>query len=471
MPYPQRVRERAARPRAQSSSASLKLLVAYTIFVIYGTTIPFRFDFDSATLQRGIQAFRADPFQLVASYGLSLPDIASNLLFFVPFGVMFSFVLMATRNHRWKSVLVKTGIGACLLSSFVEFLQLFESSRTTSLLDVAVNGGGAIVGAVLGLALMSRYPQGVLSYGRERMRDDPAKMVMVFYATMLVVWKLAPFDVTLDLSTLYQALKAIDLSVPTSLSALAEVTADGILFAAFGFLWLQSRASAGRPGSLTASVLYTFLLAAGIELLQLFFLSHTTKLADVLAGLVGGIYGAFVFKLVRESSPVRLINLAAVHWLLYVVLVTLHPFNFEIGTMQVSQSLSQFTLMPYVEYYHKTGPAAVADLIEGILQYALLALLMFERRYRFRQPVDRAALVALAIAAAGFSLLLEMVQLTLPGRYSGVTDGLNAILGVMVGYWLWGQLSWYRQSSLSAPRTEADGRGSGRRRLRQIRDH
>jgi VanZ family protein len=122
--------------------------------------------------------------------------------------------------------------------------------------------------------------------------------------------------------------------------------------------------------------------------------------------------------------------------------------------------------MPYVEYYRRTGPAAVADLIDGILIYALLGLLMFERRYRLGQPVNRWALVAFAIAAAGFSLLLEAVQLSLPSRSSGLTDVVNAMVGVWVGYRLWGLLSGYRESRLVPASIEVSNR-SGLR----VHDH
>ena len=474
MPYPQRPPRRTARPRSKGfASLSRKLFLAYTVFVIYGTTIPFRFRFSAPALQRGLEDFLADPLQLNTASGLSIPDITSNFLFFVPFGFLLSLALPTAREHVRGRVLLKVFVAACLLSTLVEFLQLFERSRTTSLLDVAVNGSGAILGAALGLAVTSRFSQGALSRAEETLRYYPTRAVLLLYAMILVVWGLSPFDVTLDVSTLGQSLKGVDFSFSTSIPLLAELAAHAILLAAFAFLWLESRESTVGWGSLTLAISYTALLAISIELLQVFFVSHTTKLSDALAGLAGGIYGATVFTIVRSRNQmapaarsVKLLNLAALHWLFYVLLVALAPFDFSFGMTSLGDSLEQFTLMPYVEYYRRTGPAAVADLIDGILTYALLGLLMFERRYRLRQPVNRWALVAFAIAATGFSLLLETVQLSLPSRSSGLTDVVNAMVGVWVGYRLWRLLSQYRQSGLVPISIEVSSR-SGLR----VRDH
>ena len=472
MPYPQRPPRRTARPRSKGfASLSRKLFLAYTVFVIYGTTIPFRFRFNARTLQRGLEGFLADPLQLNTASGLSIPDITSNFLFFVPFGFLLSLALPTAREHVRSRVLLNVLVAACLLSTLVEFLQLFERSRTTSLLDVVVNGSGAILGAGLGLAVTSRFSQGALSRAEETLRFYPTRAVLLLYAMILVVWGLSPFDVTLDVSTLGQSLKGVDFSFSTSIPLLAEFAAHAILLAAFAFLWLKNRESLVGWGSPISAISYTALLAIGIELLQLFFVSQTTRLSDALAGLAGGIYGAMVFTIVRSRSnlgpnlrSVRLLNLAALHWLLYVLLVALAPFDFTFGTTSLGDGLEQFTLMPYVEYYRGTGPVAVADLIDGILIYALLGLLTFERRYRLGQPVNRWA--SLAIAAAGFSLLLETVQLALPSRYSGPTDVVNAVVGVWVGYRLWGLLSQYRQSGLVPASTEVSSR-SGLR----VRDH
>jgi len=194
------------------------ILFAYSLFIVYGTTIPFRFDFRMDLLREGLATLLADPFQLNRPEGFSLPDIVSNLLFFAPFGFILSLILIERGRSRF-AVLVTTAISASLLSSGVEFLQLFESSRTTSLLDVAVNTSGALLGAILGLTVVSTYRLGLKDLAQRYLQDDPRRILFAFYALLLLVWKLTPFDVSLDVSTLKQAVRAIDLSLPASMTA------------------------------------------------------------------------------------------------------------------------------------------------------------------------------------------------------------------------------------------------------------
>lgn len=428
--------------KPRSLTLSRTILFAYSLFIVYGTTIPFRFDFRMDLLREGLATLLADPFQLNRPEGFSLPDIVSNLLFFAPFGIILSWILLERARSSWFSVLVATAAFASLLSSGVEFLQLFESSRTTSLLDVAVNTSGAVLGAILGLALVSTYRLGLRDFVQSHLQDDPRRILFGFYAALLLVWKLTPFDVSLDVSTLKHAVRSIDLSLPSSMTAFAEVAPDAILFAAFAFLWLGTRWGNANLRHLSAAVVWTALFATGIELTQLLVVSHTTKWVDVVAGVAGGVYGAALFAVAGGSRTIqargtRLMDLGLAHWLVCMLLVGLYPFDFRFP----APAPLQFAWLPYVEYYQRTGPAAIADLVDGLFRFGLLTMLVLERRYRRGRQMNVWTVAALSLIAIGFTLLVEGAQLFLPSRYSGVTDCVNALAGVLVGSWSWQRLS------------------------------
>lgn len=448
----------------------LKLLIAYTVFIVYGTTIPFAFVPRLDYLQKKLAMVVNDTPHLPLQHDLSLPDIVSNILLFMPLGLIIIYCFKNTRNLVQRSLIVIAAtLAGILLSSFVEFLQLLAPSRTPSLLDVIANGSGALGGAILSLIFRARFEEQTLQFARRRFQASPERMLFAAYAALFVIWQLAPFDVTIDVSSLKHAVKSIALTLPAAPNQLGDFAAESILFAGFSFLWLSAHTASGRFGSIVSAIFLTTLAAIGIEFSQLYIASHTTKLADMLAGLLGGIYGATAFKLVmiqtekndarmrRQRRKIAMCNLGIWHWLFYLLLNEWYPFRFDFDSISLAQRLNYLSWLPYVEYYAKTGVLAVLDLGQGILQYALFAGLILERRRQKQLLTDRGELIPLIVMALGLSLLLELTQLFLPERSAGITDGINSVLGVWVGYWLWQK--WREQfpesRSFSSPPTHA----------------
>lgn len=79
-------------------------------------------------------------------------DIVMNVLMFVPFGFVYQLTRPARSPVRWPQALL---MGAAL-SGAIEFAQLFEASRFSSLIDVATNAAGAGLGAWLFTAIVWR---------------------------------------------------------------------------------------------------------------------------------------------------------------------------------------------------------------------------------------------------------------------------------------------------------------------------
>lgn len=121
------------------------LLVLYIGFIIYTTL-----------LCREPKDYREYNFQLFWSYQRFFDDVRPqgqkillNILFFIPFGVLFPFCV----DGSWKRKLAITVITACLLSGTVEFLQLLYRLGFAEFDDVFDNTMGAAIGAVVVLIL------------------------------------------------------------------------------------------------------------------------------------------------------------------------------------------------------------------------------------------------------------------------------------------------------------------------------
>jgi len=91
-------------------------------------------------------------------------ELASNVVMFVPFGLLGVLLLPPVRRRwgRWTTALAVTGAGVAL-SAAIEAAQLAIAGRVSTVQDVLLNGGGALVGAgiaLLGAAGWHRRRQG-----------------------------------------------------------------------------------------------------------------------------------------------------------------------------------------------------------------------------------------------------------------------------------------------------------------------
>ncbi len=121
-----------------------RILLLVTALILYGSLYPWQFH---------AKALRAGPVWMLLHawprpfHRTDAVDAAINVPLYVPFGI-FCFLAM---SDAWPRI-VRAALaifGAVLLSTCVEFAQLFDSGRVTSLYDILCNTAGAIIGTVL----------------------------------------------------------------------------------------------------------------------------------------------------------------------------------------------------------------------------------------------------------------------------------------------------------------------------------
>ncbi len=429
-----------------------QLCFTYALFILYATTIPFAFHFSAEYLQAKLAAFGSNPFQLKTAQGFGTTDIVSNVLLFAPLGFLFvSARLTANMLLRRRHVILQAGFAGLALSVLVESLQLFLETRTTSAIDLIANAAGVTIGAGVALRYQRYFQPHVLKFAQQQLARSPQLTLFYAYAALLFLSQLAPFAISLDVSTLKKAVKSIDFYLPQTAAHLGELSARSILFAAFGFLWLRTRERNREPKTIFLSVLLTLGAATVIECAQLFIVSHTATLRNLLAGLEGGLYGA-VLHLLAQMRAARVakarrvtrshnlaLNLALGHWLSYYLLMELQPYAFNFSSASLSRKMLAFHWLPFIEYYNRTEPLSLFDLSKGLAYFALLTLLLLYRLQPRQINVSLYDMLIIAGIAVGLSGLVEIAQLGLPARASGVTDGVNSVLGVAAGWWLWQQ--------------------------------
>ena len=126
----------------------LRLLLIVIAFIVYGSLYPFDFHFDRTAASPLLILLHAWPARIDR---FAWRDAGVNVLLYFPLGL--TAVLVLTRRlPRAVAALAAMMLGMGLSAS-IEMLQIFDSSRTCSLLDVACNFVGTVGGIGVGADL------------------------------------------------------------------------------------------------------------------------------------------------------------------------------------------------------------------------------------------------------------------------------------------------------------------------------
>jgi VanZ family protein len=125
------------------------LVIAYAVMLIVGLGMPLR-------ESRGMAADRHAPhplsLEIPPSWRGKARDLSLNVLLFIPLGALGRRSLHHAGLARLPALLATIG-GSMALSLTMETVQHFIPGRYPSLLDVVMNGGGAMMGVAADMAL------------------------------------------------------------------------------------------------------------------------------------------------------------------------------------------------------------------------------------------------------------------------------------------------------------------------------
>ena len=402
------------------------LWIFCTLFIVYGTTIPFQFTSDRAFVLDKLSHVTINPFiSPDTGHRVSLPDTVQNMLLFLPFGV---FGVLAIR-HRVRSaatrIAILTGLAA-LLGASVETLQLFTLDRTTSVSDAVADTIGAFGGALAAHAVVHATRR-----ARHRLRalgltDVPSFYPMMIASIVLVIAAWEPFDFTLDVGDLVGKWRAFGLD-PWQFTVVSDEGVEFVRYLLFAFVAASWLRELGVRGSTMLGALTGVVAAVALESSQWIIASRMPGLEDALVHAAGAVAGAALFQWApRGRSPAFWCALLAAATWLGAALQMLSPFT-------VAAVHHPFVWLPFYNYYERTSFETISHVIELMLMYLpmgfFLALIVRRRR----------ALWFLAPAAAFvIAWPLEYAQGWIVGRYPDVTDIAMAILGALLGAWIGG---------------------------------
>ena len=418
---------------SQKKSAQY-LLVAYCLFIVYGCFIPFHFNLDPNFVRWRWEVFLLEPIHGRIPRA-SLSDVVSNILLFVPFGILCIWVRMANgaRQRALLPVLLTAGYGL-VFGVAIESGQTLSPWRSPSPLDVMCNATGALIGAISGRVLFRAFERSVKTGFVHVLRQQPSLLVLGYLFLGVLVDSFYPFDVTLDLSAIWQNVKQSQL-IPFN-GGLHRYWFDlfiekGAIFAAIAYLVSINiryrREATGTP----LTWLLCSALAFTIETSKLFFAGRAFYSENVIIASCGALAG--VLLLPRLSVPAWVKQGRQAIWFIFVlgflVYFQLSPFEW-ISLNELTVQFSRIEWLPFKAYYSAEPLAALFDLQQKIyflipLGFVVMSLGSIQHA---TVPRRRALLVCIFIAAG-----LESLQILVRSRIPSTTDVIIFSASAWVG--------------------------------------
>ena len=394
-------------PHGQSPGASrftIALLLGYTFLIVYGTLFPLD----------NWQSPAISPFTLMLRhelYSTSRPDILTNILVYLPLGLLI--IRVFPHRHCPVCKLLIATLASALLSLSLEYLQAYLPGRVPSIIDVMLNTIGGFTGALLALLLwQDTYISGRLRRLRNTyIQAGPLANLGLAVLGLWALSQLSPLVPSLDMGTLRDGLKPLFLSLkhPASLewSRVAEyalaITALGILSGCLQRIRYRSK-------------LRFAIFAMTVLLLKVPVVSRQLSL-EALLGLFIGL--ALVMLVASFSQRTRL-WVATFALLGSVVSAGLYvPADATLS----ATAYSGFNWVPFRSHLDNEITGMI-DILGGLWPFLALSFIALF------SGVTRRLTVAISGAVLIFLLMfaLEWHQQSIPGRSADITDALLAVL-------------------------------------------
>jgi VanZ family protein len=401
------------------------LLVVYVVFVAYGSFFPFNFTYDPHALPRLLDSPLPRLHDASGRRLVSLPDLVSNVLLGVPVGILMIWSgLAGTRFFTRLAAVI--GLDTALASA-VEIAQIYLPGRTASHIDVIAQVIGSIGAAVVTHALLAGSERPAGPRLAAALHRRPALAGLLVVVAVLAADALYPFAVTLDVSTVWENLKAGTWRPLGSLGRAfwPDLVVEKV-FAYAAAAVLARAALRGVPVRAAGllSWIGTTLLAIGLEGGKLMIVGRAPNVDNILLAAAGGLLGVTVLpamarrRIVREHGPALLVA-GAVALLVYEELT---PFTVIASPQALPARIARIEWVPFTSYYGADVQSALFDLAKKVGLGALVGAAM-----RHAWPRPRLLLVLLLGA------LLEAAQVLQPVHTPAVTDALMIYVGAIVG--------------------------------------
>lgn len=263
------------------------LAVAFVAFATWGSWFPF--------------VFRPLPLSVAVEWlwwsvrpaQLSLSDALSNLLLFVPIGVFAASVIGRSGRLRDSMWVIALGVA---LSIVLEIGQLLVPWRIPSVLDVAFETAGLVMGVIMRRVAASELDALTCKVITAWRRAAPVERSLWAYVGIFAIAWLMPFDFTLrpaEIADKYEHKRLLLPWMPSPDAATAlEWWLTGAAAVPLGWAIVLWTSSTGWRRPVPAAIAHSLVLLVALTLLQVTVFSRTTDTTLTFVAIGGAAIGA-----------------------------------------------------------------------------------------------------------------------------------------------------------------------------------
>ena len=408
-----------------------RLLLLYSALIVYGSFIPFYFNFDPVFLKWRLGLFLTKSLRRGLRH-FSTADVICNILLFALFGFLWLAVFERRRARSVIGAVLRVGAIGLLFGFGIELAQATSPYRDASMLDVLCNGVGAVLGAIAGQLVLSDYSGSPRAMSFRFMRERPWIILLVFLVLAPLADVLFPYQITLNIGIAWVKLKQSSL-IPFSggfhepwLELLVERL---LLFGAIGFVVRRILKTFSLTGAVGVTWLIGSALAVCFEMAKLFVVGSAFEIDHLVLSSVGALLGALVIptlvslKIVERYSKEILV-------LLTIALISyseLMPLDW-IYANELPAKIASIEWLPFKTYFFTDPLFAAFDMGKKLYVSIPLGFVLAAQVSLPKVRLYRATLLGSVIA-----VVLETSQIALRSRTPSVTDVLMIAFGSWVG--------------------------------------
>ncbi|HDQ39512.1 MAG TPA: VanZ family protein [Desulfonatronum sp.] len=429
-------------PETSIKRLFLFLLLAHACFIIYGSLVPFRFEhLPLSEAWAGFLAVLASPPRLYSN-----TNLLANVLIGIPGPFLFLAVLHTRKSLLHTLFLLPAALAYCaLLAATAEFLQLYFPGRMTLLSDIVAQTMGGAMGIACWL-MIGPYTRSMLqTLLFEGGGMKTGTFLLWCYLGVILLLHALPLDLSARLGTLYRQLEdgriiLVPFSTWSSPAAIIANVPSVLAWMPVGWFLVRVKA-----WPLAAAMLIAALGAATLEFVQIFVLSRTTDVTNVLLGGIGGLTGGIIATLspgrtapMPKGTPWRNTILGSalfLAWFGLTIRAFWSPFTFQFDRAFLAQRVKDISLIPLHAYIGKPYLLSAFNILEVLVCFIPLGVIFSSIVTRhFQGQGARAATLLFFLIACLLAGLIEFGQVFLPQRYPDITDWILMVAGAMLGH-------------------------------------
>lgn len=370
--------------------------LATTLFVIYGSLVPFVLRPHS--LAEALEMFSNIRYlQLGAS---SRADLLANAIIYIPVSMFWMAVVAPQGLFKYKRVHAIVAIaGLIALSVLVEFIQIYVAPRTVSKNDIISESVGIIGGALIWIRWGSWLSQGLQRFLlKGRISCDT---LLLLSSLAVITYSLLPFDFFISMDEILYAIehKGFPLlemftgsdSFQLSVHVFLVVILEFIITIILGFIAFRTQFA--PRFSQRMLLFFAFCIFSLIEIIQFFEYSGSSSFTSTLSKTLGFYIGLRISTLLTHDYFINFVHSYKARFILllpiYVLFIAfikgwgLIP-DFDLA--KIVHVMSEVSFIPFYYHYFTTEMAALKSIL---LQLTIVTPLVF-----YWWSCDRTAIVA-----------------------------------------------------------------------------